>query len=671
MSETIETVKQFKDTPQGQQERWTVELKAAEENLKEWVEQGNKAVKKYLGEGGTLNIFHANVDTKLGIVYGQVPSVDVSRRWGDSQDDVARVASEMMERVLQIDLEREDDGYQAALRYGLKDWQIVGLGQAWLRYEVETETKPEQPAIMGDCPTCRGTGQMMGMGGMDTEADTTESACPDCEGGGQQELAPAVPAQEVKSWEDAEIDYVYWEDFRYQPSRSWHDCDWVAKRVWMTRDELNERFGEDKAKLVPMEKRSPPGSESVREDVKDIWSRAEVWEIWCKSSKGTYWVSKGMTEILEYKPDPLGLKDFFPCPRPIVSNVTTSKFIPKPDYCISEKLYQEIDDLFSRIMALEDCARVRWVYDKTFPELSRLFSETDDGEGIGVGNWSIYKDKGGMAGLIEFAPIDPIVQAIAVLTQNLNEKMGLLYQATGLSDIVRGYSNPNETLGAQKIKAGFAGTRLQSDQDEVARYASEILQIRAEIIQKHFDPQTIVDRSNVMRTSDAQLAEQAVMLLKDKGPDFRVSVKADSIALKDYAALKAERVETVQAIGGLMQQSVPVIQAFPPYGAFALKLAAWLIASTKGSQTMESDFDTLQAQADQAAQAAMAPKPPPPPDPKVIAEQQKAQASVQVANIGVQEAGIGLQREKIGLVKELAKAAQPKPPPGPGGIPNA
>jgi hypothetical protein len=303
-----------------------------------------------------------------------------------------------------------------------------------------------------------------------------------------------------------------------------------------------------------------------------------------------------------------------------------------------------------------------------------MFTETSDGEGIGVGNWSMYKEKGGLSGLIEFAPLDPIVNAIALLTKQLQDKMGMLYQVTGLSDIVRGYSNPNETLGAQKIKAGFAGTRLQTDQDEVARYASEILQIRAEIIQKHFDPKTIVERSNIMRTQDAQLAEQAVQLVKEQGSDFRITVRSDSIALKDYASLKAERVETVQTLSALMQQAVPVIQAFPPYGPFALKLCAWLIASTKGSQTMEADFDQLTAEAAKAAQAAQAPKPP---DPLVLAKVEEskakvatAQAGVSTAQLGVQKAGIDVQKARLDLIKQAtAPAPLPPQPPGIGGPP--
>jgi len=649
MSEpTIESASQFKDTPEGQQQRWTVEIAAALENQKQWWEAAELAVKKYLGDGVAMPLYHANVNTVVAMLFGQLPSVDCSRRFDDAKDDDARLGAEELERVLQADIERDDDGFRAALRYNIHDWKTAGLGQAWLRYEVEWEDVPEVPAITRPD---RMTGEMV-------------------------ELAPAVPATKRKSHEDVETDYIFWKDFLWSPTRNWHEIEWVAKRIEMTKDQLVERFGEEKAKNVPLHKKDVTGSETVSEEIKDAWSRAELYEIWCKQSKTQYFWAKGMAEILESKPDPLGLEDFFPCPRPLIANWSTSKFIPKTDYAISAHLYEEIDSLARRIRNLIDCAKVRWVYDKTNTGLKRLFEEANEGEGIPVDNWMDLVSKGGLAGAISFAPLAEIGQTIQVLTEKMQDKIQYLYQSTGLSDILRGSSNASETLGAQKLKAGFASTRIQTEQDEVARYATEIQKIRAEIVCRHFDPQTIVQRSNIMMTADGQADParpmRAAAVLKDAVGKYRIEVKADSLALRDYASMKAERTETVTTLTGLFAQVLPMVPAFPPLGPFMLAVGEWLIAATKGSQQLESDFDAFRAQAEQAAKAAMAPKPPPPADPRVVAEQQKAQASVETAKIGTQKAGIDLMKAKVDLVGDIAKAMAPKPPPmapgDPGGI---
>jgi hypothetical protein len=40
------------------------------------------------------------------------------------------------------------------------------------------------------------------------------------------------------------IDYVYWADFLHSPARTWDEVWWVARAVYMTKEEGVERFGD-------------------------------------------------------------------------------------------------------------------------------------------------------------------------------------------------------------------------------------------------------------------------------------------------------------------------------------------------------------------------------------------------------------------------------------------
>src|SRR5207253_1902434 len=140
------------------------------------------------------------------------------------------------------------------------------------------------------------------------------------------------------------------------------------------------------------------------------------------------------------------------------------------------------------------------------------------------------------------------------------EKIGLLFQVTGMSDIMRGQASQQTTATEQAIKARFASVRVQFMQDEFARFCSDVQRIKAEIIAKHYDAQTIIDRSNVLRTPDAELAQQAVQLIQSPDADFRVMVNPDNVALQDFAALKAERTEFANSIAGYFQGMIPMIQ---------------------------------------------------------------------------------------------------------------
>jgi hypothetical protein len=160
--------------------------------------------------------------------------------------------------------------------------------------------------------------------------------------------------------------------------------------------------------------------------------------------------------------------------------------------------------------------------------------------------------------------------------------------------------------------------------------------IRAEIMAKHFDAQTIIERSNVLQTSDAQLAPQAVALLKDEHACYRIQVKPEAISLTDYAALKSERTEVLAAVGGFLQMAAPVAQFAPQMAPFMLKMLQWVVAGIKGASEIESVLDQAVSQATQAAQQPPPPPQPPPPDPKLQAIQLKGQLDTQHKQMDLQ-----------------------------------
>jgi hypothetical protein len=651
-SSAIQSASQFKKTPTGLKERWAIEIEAAKKNQQEWLKQAEDANRRFLGEkeAGTkdakksqINLFHANINIIQAILFGQIPKVDVSRRFADPDDEEARVASEALERHLNSDIEEDDEDFVSEVKDIIQDWKITGFGQARLRYEVETEDQEEVPAVMG---------------------------------GNGEEKAPAVPAYAKKTDESIDTEYVYWRDFLWSPCRRWKDVRWVAFRVEMTRDQANKRFGEKVGKTLPLQDRKPT-QDDVLDSLKEVWSRAQIWEIWSKEEKCVYWYCEGYPRMLDQKPDTLELEGFFPCPRPLISNTTTTKLMPKPDLEIDRHIYDEIDELASRLRALIKGCRLTGAFDKSFPELGRILHEAQEGQLIGVDNWAALGEKGGLAGVMQFVPLKDVAEAINVLTQKLVEKITLLYQVTGISDIVRGQAESKATATEQSIKAQFASTRLQTDQDEVARFATDLQKLRAEIISKHYDPETIIRCSNLLRTElmpapqpppvpgmppppppkqipNMDLINRAVQLIKSDIWQYRIEVKSDSISLRDYAALKSERVETIQTMAALFQQAVPMVQIYPKAAPFLLDICDWLIAATKGSQQMQGMFQRFKAEVEEAANA---PPTPAPPDPKIQAAQVKAQAEMGKAKLGLVQTQMDTQAhvQKTGMEMQQAR----------------
>ena len=565
----IESAKDFADTPQGMASRWSAEIEASKKELEKFQEKGDKITRRYLDrrddwqeEQSRVNLFWSTTKVLLSLLYARPPRASVARSFLDADDDQARVAGQIVQRLLNKSFDENVSAWDAAIRQGIEDWLIVGMGQIWLRYEVETVVE-EIPAQLDPL-----TGE---------------------------EIAPASTYERIVS-EDAPVDYIYWKDFFWSPARTWNEVRWVARRVYMTKDQLVKRFGEEIAKIVPLSSTKPKDINDGQPG-NDVWSKAEVFEIWNKEDKRVYWLAKNCDIILDYKDDPLGLDSFFPCPKPLSANLTSSNFMPRADYVFAEDQFNELDEINTRITWLTRAAKVVGVYDKSADGIQRMFNQAAENQLIPVDNWAMFAEAGGIKGKVEWVPIEAVVNAIERLRQYRQDKTVQIYEVLGISDVMRGSSRASETATAQQIKAQFGSTRIQLMQFYIAEWITHALRIKAEIISKHWQPETIVQRSNVMRTPDAQYAQPAVMLIKDEQlAEYRISVEADSMAAMDWAAERDAAVQFMQGLGAFISQVAPMAQSVPGAAPYLLRLLQWSVSKFRVSGEIEGVLDQAIAQ---------------------------------------------------------------------------
>ena len=596
----IESANDFADTPQGMAQRWSAELEASKKELGKFHEDADKITRRYLDkrdewheETARVNLFWSTMKVLLSLLYARPPRASVARSFLDAEDDQARVAGQIVQRLLNRSFDDNVSNWDAAVRTGIEDWLIVGFGQMWLRYEVQTEER-EQPAELDPL-----TGD---------------------------ELVPASTYEAIVE-EDAAVDYIYWKDFFWSPARTWDEVRWVARRVYMTKDQLVARFGEEIAKVVPLGTLKPRGSND-QTPKNDVWSKAEVFEIWNKEDKKVYWLAKGCEVILDVKEDPLGLESFFPCPKPLAANITSSNFMPRADYIFAQDQFDELDEINTRITWLTRAAKVVGVYDKSADGIQRMFSQAAENQLIPVDNWAMFAEAGGIKGKVEWVPIEAVVNAIERLRQYRQDKTMQIYEVLGISDIMRGSSKASETAAAQQIKAQFGSTRVQLMQFYIAEWITQALRIKAEIIAKHFQPETIAMRSNIMRTPDAPYAQAAIQLIKDeKLAEYRISVEADSMAAMDWAAERDAAVQFMQGLGAFISQVSPVAQSTPGAGPFLLRLMQWAVAKFRVSTEIESVLDQAIGAMNQQLQN----PPQPQPDPQLLLEAEKIKSNERIA----------------------------------------
>jgi len=561
---TITSAADFESTPIGLAQRWATEIKAAEQELTKFHDDAAKIVHRYLDrrddwgkDESKVNLFWSTTKVLLSMLYARPPKADVSRTYQDYEDDLARVAGTILQRLLNRGFDENVSQWDASVRQGIEDWLVVGLGQIWLRYEVKTESYVVPAQI----------DPLTGL-----------------------ELAPEQEAERIVD-EDAPCDYIHWRDFFWSPARTWAEIRWVARRVYLTKDQLTKRFGEEITNVIPLKKSK---QNTTQDDAPkyDPWNKAQVFEIWCKENKKVYWYADGADVILDVKDDPLQLDGFFPCPKPVAANVTSSNFMPRADYIFAQDQFNELDEINTRITWLTRAAKVVGVYDKAAEGVQRMFNQAAENQLIPVDNWALFSEKGGIKGQVDWVPIDQVVNAINQLRQYRQDKVMQIYEVLGISDVMRGSSRASETATAQQIKAQFGSTRIQLMQFYIAEWISHALRIKAEIICKHWQPETIVRRSNIERTPDAQLAQQAIMLLKDEEmAEYRVTVEADSMAALDWAAERDAAVQFMQGLGAFISQVAPMAQQVPGAAPVLLSLLQWSVSKFRVSTQIESILD--------------------------------------------------------------------------------
>ena len=474
---------------------WIREINQAQADREKWYTRARKIIQRYrderdasasadrstLGmgvESRSLNLFYSNTETLKPAVYSKRPVPIVERRFLD-KDPVGRAASSISERALRYEI--QSCGFHETFLETRDEYLITGQGLPWVRYSPQF-SESISVATKADIEPENAEGQDI------DEAD--------------EEQAEILNA---KQWESLEIDFIAYDDFLPLGRPAiWKQTQAAAKRVRMTREDMKrkpefantwERIPLNSETRQDREKKTGSAAQSSHDLITET---AEIFEIWNKADRTVYWVCKEFDELCGYVADPLGLEGFFPFPRPILSNKTNNTLIPVPDYIQAQDQYLQINDLTRRIDILTNACRVIGFYDAAEKNITRAFTEGREPQLIPVDMWAMFAERGGSKGMIDFVPIDLMAKTIRELIVTRTQLVSDLDRVTGVWDILRGETNPNETLGAQQLKQQNGVGRLQERQEEFARLCRDTLAIMHEIMCEHYSPETLIQMSGAM-----------------------------------------------------------------------------------------------------------------------------------------------------------------------------
>lgn len=627
---------------------WLDQIARSGDDEKDWREDADKAEAQYQSKEGSrnreFNIFHANIETIVPALYNSTPIPDVRRRFAD-KDPVGKVVSDLIERSLSYTVDTYD--FDGTMHATIKDSEITDRGNARVRY----------------VPYFSGEGE-----------------------------------EETLSYAEVTCEHVLWRDFRRGPGRFWGEVPWIAFRHFLSKDEIAKLIGGTQINIddIPLNYSSDGSMDKKKDDPKaDVFKRGMVWEIWDKDSKKVLFICQDYHEaVLKAEDDPLQLTKFFPIPKPLQAIEQTGSLVPVTPLRIYSSLVDELNVITRRLTKLISTLRPRGLYGGSGADV-KLVAEAADGELVPATDVMAFLNQGGLEKAIHWYPLDPTINAIKTLYEQRMVIEQTIREVTGVADIMRGNTDPNETLGAQQLKAQWGSLRIQRRQSEVARYARDLFELKAEIIATKFDWPLLSKMTGIELPSQAQKqgvqvlmqqAQQAQQMGKEIPPNiaqqieqgqsmleqpsqeevmallqddisrqYRIDIESDSTIRNDLTRNQQTMNLFLQGTAQFGQAMGPIIMADASMKPVVMKIYGAFARQFKLGRQAE---DAIEEATEQSEKSANQPPPPSPEQQKMEAEKQKQAADMQMAKEKHEmekekmQLGLQIEKEKLQLKRE-------------------
>lgn len=454
---------------EGEVVYWLGEIEKALKRDKKFRETGTRVTAIYEAEKKTanqFNIVYSNTETLLPALYNNLPRPVVERRFKD-EDPLGKIASDVTQRLLAYFLQNDNREYAPfhnLISQAVLESLLPGRGLTRFKYDATIE---ESEPAEGETPS---------------EKVSYETVC-----------------GEELSWDNVLFGYA----------KTWEKTPWSAIEHFMAKDELEDNFGKELAKEIKLTaKGMTADSDSDATADEALPDLAQVWEIWDKRSKKVVFVSPGYKDaVLKKVDDPLQLSGFFPHPKPLQLTPKITDGCPVALYLMYEEQADELNHISRRINVIVKALKVRGFYNGTLGDLEKVL-EADDNTLIPTDKMGIgAQDVTNLNNEIWLMPLEKLITVLQQLYQQREAIKQVIYEITGISDILRGASVASETATAQNIKNQWGTLRLKRGQKEVMRYVRDCLRIIAEIAVTKLSPETISKMTGLKYPTAAEKAQ--------------------------------------------------------------------------------------------------------------------------------------------------------------------
>lgn len=293
----------------------------------------------------------------------------------------------------------------------------------------------------------------------------------------------------------------------------WAKVPWIAFKHSMRREQMIEQF------QIPPEKASD-NSNFISSEGEDDKNNCDVWELWNKKDRKVYFLCEQWREkLLRESDDPLGMENFYPTPGLMMMTMRGGKFLPIPLYNYYKEQAEELNRVSVRLNKVISAIKVRGTYNPLLgDDLKKLLAGDDnDNALIASTDAGMLAQSGGYDKHIWLLPIEKLITVAGELYKNREAIKQVIYELTGISDIIRGSSVASETATAQDLKNKWGTVRLRRMQTVVADYARDLFRMSVDCGSSRIPPEKwkeITQMQEIPTQAEKQAAQQRVMQLQ-------------------------------------------------------------------------------------------------------------------------------------------------------------
>lgn len=435
-------------------QKWKSQIESAKSAHKKYFTKAETCEKEYAAEDKNYNIFYSNVQTLDSNLCINNPKPDIQRRFLKKMDADKLKSNTYAEvaRILSGAVEYVVDvaNVDKIIKKDVHNSDVVGRGVAWIEYNPTIEVDEN---------------------GMEYIANR-----------------------------DVHVASLKYDEYLCSTAECESDIWWKARRHLLSQKEIYDRFGYscDRSEL----------QYKPDDDNETVLNRGEVWEIWDKNDKKRIYIlmTHRNHEILEETDDPYKLECFFPCDELCFIRENNS-VIPVAEYMLYHKLADLVESTSKKIAQISDAVKYVIISGSQDKSVANQILAADNGDVLTIQSNGVV---GSVADMITNVPVEQATNIISYLEDLRERAKQSIFDITGISDLMRGLSDPRETAKAQQIKGMFGSLRFQDRQHMVQEHRKRIYRIIAEIIAEHYDEETLAEMTcTYLPTNEQKMATEA------------------------------------------------------------------------------------------------------------------------------------------------------------------